>query len=183
MGSDQFWNSTSIEPKRQHKWLVYLHNSNIPSYVARKVDKPSFSINEQQHKYFGHTFKYPGQVTWDDITMTLVDPIDPNVSDKLQEVLINSGYRTPDNRTNNALYTVSKDSSVKALGPIVRIEQYGTQPGLGAASGEPYLIEAWQVFNPWIKDVKFGELTYEDDGIVTVDLTIAFDWAKLVDVK
>jgi hypothetical protein len=103
MGSDQFWNSTSIEPKRQHKWLVYLHNSNIPSYVARKVDKPSFSINEQQHKYFGHTFKYPGQVTWDDITMTLVDPIDPNVSDKLQEVLINSGYRTPDNRTNNAL--------------------------------------------------------------------------------
>ena len=166
-----FWNQTTLEPKRSHRWLVYFSNANIPSYVAKKVDKPSFEINQSEHKYFGHTFKYPGQVTWNDVTVSLVDPINPDASDALMNVLKRAGYDSPDVRTNDALYTVSKADAVAALGQTIKIEQYG--------SGDPDTpVETWKLWNPWIKDVKFGELSYDDDGNVEIQLTIAYDWAE-----
>ena len=95
MAPNQFWNSSALEPKRQHRWLVTFGSNisaELPSYIARSVDKPSFEINEAQHKYFGHTFKYPGQVTWNDVSMTLVDPVAPDATAALYKAL--GGFAT-----------------------------------------------------------------------------------------
>jgi len=180
MAPNQFWNSSALEPKRQHRWLITFGSgisAQLPSYIARSVDKPSFEINEAQHKYFGHTFKYPGQVTWNDVSMTLVDPVNPDATKALYDALNAAGYEVPEVSVGDALYTVSKQAAVNAIGPIITIEQLTTAP----ASGDPEVIEKWQLWNPWIKNVEFGNLSYEGDDVLEISLTLAYDFAKRSD--
>ena len=170
-----FWNKSSLEPKRQHRWTMHLNGvAGLESYVIKKVAKPSFTINESTHDYFGHKFYYPGQVSWETVEVTLVDPINPDASAALNQVLIASGYRTPETREGSLLATVSKAASVAALGPTVTINQYDSKP-----DGTNTVIETWQLHNPWIKEVKFGDLAYDSDEMVEISLTIRFDWATL----
>ena len=45
------------------------------------------------------------------------------------------------------------------------------------AEGAP--IESWVLHNAWLKSVEFGELTYEDEGLVEVSMTVRYDWATV----
>ena len=166
-----FWNDKSLEPKRKHRWLMTI--SDIPAFVIKTTSKPSFSINETEHNYFGHRFYYPGMVTWNEVTLTLVDPIDPDTSDRVLDVLRRSGYLSPDVQDSNMLHTISKEESVAALGSIVKIKQVEHR------GGENAVVEEWELWNPWIKEAKFGDLDYSDDGLVEVELTLRYDWAKI----
>jgi len=38
-------------------------------------------------------------------------------------------------------------------------------------------VETWTLHNPQIKSVNWGELSYEDDGLVEYSLDISYDWA------
>jgi len=163
----KFWNSHALEPKRQHRWLLRLGH-NLPAYAIKTADKPSFTINETEHAYFGHKFFYPGTVTWNEITVTFVDPINPDVSDRLMSLLKKAGYQDPSvgNTGTPQLPTVSKSKAV--LNNVV-MTQYGVD--------REKKVETWSLKNAWIKDVKFGTLDYSSDELVEVELTLRFDWA------
>jgi len=166
-----FWNQSTLEPKRKHRWLLYLRNSQIPSYAVKVTDKPSFTINETEHQFFGHKFFYPGSVEWESISVTLLDPIHDDTSKALMSVLERSGYRSPTEHDGDMLYTVSKADSVKALGPTIKLEQ------VTGIDKKNKVVEVWELHNPWVKDVKFGDLDYALDDMVEVTMTIRFDWA------
>jgi len=170
-----FWANSTLEPKRKHRFLLFFNNVDLPQYVIKSTDKPSFSINTTTHNYFGHQFHYPGQVVWEPINVTLVDPISPDSSTALNEILRKSGYGTPDEATGDKsiLPTVSKANAVSALGGKVIIRQYDVE-GLNT---EP--VESWELWNPWIESVNYGSLDYESDEMLEISLTIRFDWAKL----
>tara|TARA_Y100000593_G_scaffold48500_1_gene91601 strand:- start:1710 stop:2243 length:534 start_codon:yes stop_codon:yes gene_type:complete len=168
---NQFWNSSQLEPKRQHRWLLQL-GKGLRSYTVKTTDKPSFTINESEHDFFGHKFFYPGAVSWNEISVTLVDPVDPDQSSALVQILENAGYATPDaagDISNPMMATVSKGKAVQALGPKINLMQYGVDRG--------DVIETWTLHNPWIKDVNFGSLDYGSDDLVEIELTIRYDWA------
>ena len=40
-------------------------------------------------------------------------------------------------------------------------------------------IETWNLHNFIIKSVAFGDLSYDDDGLVEITMNIAYDWAEL----
>lgn len=40
-------------------------------------------------------------------------------------------------------------------------------------------MERWELYNPIITDVSYGELNYDQDGINNITLTVVYDWAKL----
>jgi hypothetical protein len=40
-------------------------------------------------------------------------------------------------------------------------------------------MQGWILYQPLIKDVSFGQLDYSNDELITIDLTIAYDHAKL----
>ena len=170
-----FWNNSTLEPKRKHRWLVYLNNANIPSYIATKVDKPSFKINEMEHKYFGHSFFYPGHVSWETISLTLIDPIDEDASFALMSLLRRAGYASPEGSADNTLPTVAKADFVAALGNSIRIEQ--------VSGADNRLVETWVLHNPWITDCKFGDLDHGSDDLVEITLTLRYDWATMVDAR
>jgi hypothetical protein len=140
---------------------------------VKLVNKPSFAVAETEHAYFGHKFYYPGMLSWNEVSITLVDPIDEDSTGAIQDVLFNAGYRPPDDLedTSGRLYTLSKAESVDALGPIIKLEQVQSVKHGNVA------VEHWKLHNPWIKDVKYGDLDYTSTDLVEITMTIRYDWA------
>ena len=179
-----FWGAQGgaiVDPKRSFRWLVYFGNNvdkkkkvGLRPWYAKTAKKPSFTVGETQHQFLNHTFWYPGRVVWNDIDITLVDPAgQDDSSGALMRVLDGMGYKTPINDY-SASKTITKSEAVKAIGGQVFLTQLGTD------ADNP--LETWTLVNPWVKDVQFGDLSYEDENMVTITLTLKYDYATL-DIK
>ena len=176
-----FWSETiTADPKRQHRWMVSMGAAGISGqiqWIAKKVTKPKITVSSAEHKFLNHTFYYPGNVTYDPITLTLVDPANPHSSEAMFLLLQDSGYVLPDQITDainvgnpSMASTVSKRSGVSAMSGM-KITQM---------DGDGTAIEVITLQNPWLESVDFGgELSYESDGLVEIALTIRFDFFKL----
>jgi len=67
--------SPQAEPKRKYEFILRL--ADIPVAVIVSTNRPKMTISDAaNHKFLVHTFKFPGQVTWNDITIKLVDLVD-----------------------------------------------------------------------------------------------------------
>jgi hypothetical protein len=169
-----FWSSATVEPKRQYRWEFSIGAAGFFRWMIKSVDKPVATIGTTEHKYFGHVYKYPGNTTWNDINITLIDPASPDAVNALANILYQSGYKPP--TTNAFLPTMmSKKSITNKIGEI-KIRQIGP-----ASDGiSPITLEEWTLHNPIIKSADFGgNLSYENEGLIEVKMTVAYDWAKL----
>lgn len=166
-----FWADAVTEPKRAYRWVMNFRG--IDQWVMKKVTKPNFTVSEAEHAFLNYKFYYPGRVEWNDITCTLVDPISPDASATLMKLLKDSGYVYPDNIDMDGPVTISKKKSIGAVGGSIFIKQID-------ADGQG-IIEAWELKNPWIKSINFGDLSYEDDAIVEIEVGLRYDWARLID--
>ena len=144
-------------------------------WFAKKIDKPTFSLSESEHKYLMHSYYFPGKLTWNEITATVVDPSDPDVITTLAGAFEASGYQVPgvpaapSTSPNIHLETVGKSKSVGALG-VVNIFQLD-------ADGQ--VVEHWKLNQAWIKEVKASALDYDSEDLSTIDIVIRYDWAQL----
>ena len=172
--SNNFWNVSSVEPKRSFKFLLYFDG--MPQFVAKSVTKPSFTISTTPHNFLQHQFNFPGKVTWNPINITIVDPIQPDSAQSLYNIIKAAGYVLPSDvaATDAGKKTLSKADMVSSLGNQIQIDQIG--PG-GAAD----VKERWRVNNPLITSVTFGDLSYENDSILNITIGITYDWATLND--
>lgn len=174
--SNSFWANAALEPKRAFRFLLEL--SPLESYIITKVNRPSFEIGESEHKFINHTFYYPGRVTWNEITFTMVDPSIPDSTGILMKMLMASGYRFPTN--NQVTRSISKADAVSTVGTCaIKVLGPGPQGVTGIASNEAKILETWNLKNPWIKSVSMGDLDYGSDDIITMDVTLRYDWAAL----
>ena len=176
-----FWTDIRTEPKRSFRYLFYLIGASgeFEPYTVQTVKKPSFTIEGQvQAKYIQHTFKYPGRVMWQDVTVTLIDPrgagkVDPSDSaGTLYSVLLGAGYSIPAVETASRT-SISKVNSANALGtPFLREID---------AQGAP--ISEWTLKNAYLTNVDFGQLSYNEDSLVTYTLTISYDYATYMQIS
>jgi len=166
MPRESFWSDHNVEPKRAYRFILLIDG--LPQWIIKDVTKPKFDIEVTEHKYLNHTFKFPATQKFEDITVTLVDPVAPDASHRLMTALFDSGYRYPENR--DVRMTLSKSRAVHALGNVA-IQQIG-------ADGET--IEEWTLVNGWIKSVDFGKLAYAENEMVNISLTIAYDYPRMV---
>jgi hypothetical protein len=180
-----FWNDANLEPKRSFRFLVSLQpgGGDDLQFAVKSTDKPSFSIGEISHSFFNHTFYYPGKVTWNTVSITLVDAVKPGSTELLYKYLASIGYATPVNFNSAIGETITKKSAVSSLG-AVRITELGTNPNnLGASGLSPeqarvsYKVGEWTLHNPFITEVNFGSHSYDDEEMVEVTLTLRYDWA------
>ena len=178
-----FWTSALSEPKRSHRFLLHFPaltdldgRFSYQSYLAKDVTKPSYQVSSTPHKFLGNTYHYPGSVTWQPISANIINAVNPDGNKLLYDALIKSGYLLPPTQQevydnpSQAPGTVNKDMAVKALGNVV-IQELN---GLGGLVGE------WTLQNAFITDAKFGDLSYENDNLINVSLTMQYDWAEYV---
>jgi hypothetical protein len=163
--SNTFWSSNALDPKRSYRWILALNE--IPTYVVKTSGKPQFTIESIQHQFVAHTFYYPGRIQWQELQVTLVDPVYPDASSLLIKTLQASGYALP-GTMNDAKRSFSKKDAVAALGT----------PSIQQIDANGKTIEKWTLWNPWLSAVNFGELSYENDAMVNVQITFRYDWAE-----
>ena len=160
-----FWTDPTTEPKRAYRWIMLI--GGIPQWLLKKTGKPSFTVSKTTHKYINHSFHYPGKVEWQPISVTLADPVNPDASKTMTNILQASGYHLPTDPDD--ISTISKAGAIAALG-AVKIIQVG-------AEGET--VEEWSLRNAWVSDAKFGELDYDSDEMTNVEIELTYDYAEL----
>ena len=164
-----FWtDAQNKDPKRAYRFIVNLGNMpNGAQWYAKAVKKPAITITEVDHSFLNHKFYYPGRAEWDTVEVTLVDPVSPDAAANTAAILQASGYTPPIDVTSTT--TISKQDAVNALGGVI-IQQIDSD-------GAP--METWTLWNPFITGVTYGDLSYEEDSLTEVTITIRYDWAVL----
>lgn len=172
--SENFGDGTGLnDPKRNFRFTVEFQGISAAQggaklWYAKSATKPSFAINAAEHKYLNHTFYYPGNVTWNDVTVTMVDPQDPDMAATLSAIIEAAGYSPPTDADD--LASISKAKSASALGTVL-ITQLD-------ADGNP--LETWTLWNSFLTEVKYGDsLEYGNDDLTELSVTIKYDWARL----
>jgi len=163
---------TLNDPKRKFRFIVEFQGIQSPQggailWYAKTVEKPSFTIASAEHKYLNHTFYYPGSVTWNEVGLTLVDPVSPDMTATFSDIITAGGYNPPTN--GNSLSTMTKAKATSALGAVY-VQQL---------NGDGIAIETWTLWNAFISDIKFGDLAYGDDELNELSVTLKYDWARV----
>jgi len=180
MANYNHWANPNNEPKRSHNWVLTMSGDDVaviePAFLV-SANKPKGKISVTEHQFLNHTFKFPGRMAWDPITVVLIDSITDgglmDLSSRLLGVMQESGYMYPDSQedTANGLTVISKRDAVKALGAVTI--KY-LQDGVG--------ISEWELMNAWIADYDFGDLDYGNEDLVKISLTLQFDWPVKLDI-
>lgn len=190
-----FFTEKTLNPKRKFRWVVDIGTGNdtnsILRVAAKSVQKPNYTLETTQHKFLNHQFNYPNRVIWQPIDITFVDHLGrggTSVSSRLYALLLSSGYQIPANPFNCEL-SPTKNRAVGALGSV-KIVQLSGDAGRarftvdeidGRAPGAPQrsdVIETWTLGNAFISKVTFGDLSYDDDGLVEIQCTFTYDYAE-----
>lgn len=175
-----FWSDAGLEPKRKHKFLVFV--GSLPAILAKSVNKPNADITVGEHKFLGNTYKFPGGIKWNDVTVTFVDTENDQIIQQLHGlngILEQGGLQDPVAKGNalnggtESIRMFDKSGVVSALkaggGVIIQqIDELGSK------------VEEWTLYNAWISKIDLGEVSYENDNQLSeYKLTITYDWAKL----
>lgn len=149
-------------------------------FNAKSADRPKVSIEKKEYQLINHKYKYPGIVTWDSVNVTIVDFLNSESLDSksIWELLKQSGYQVPDGSDGEVtgyelLTTPAKNlfaSGTFKAQPvrIVTIDHNGDD------------VETWELYNPILTKVDWGNHEYGMDEAVEITLTIDYDYAKLV---
>ena len=177
-----FWTSPLSEPKRKHRFILRipdlivpdgpLRGQSFPEYLAKSVTKPSYTIGTTDHKFLGNTYYYPGAVTWNEVTATIVNSTTPDGNELLYSALQQMGYLKPDIQEdifsdNLDPSTPNKAAALQAIGQVQFEELSGTGGTLGT----------WKLQNAFITNVTFGDLDYADEALLDITIQLRYDWA------
>ena len=177
-----FWNDTqNSEPKRNYRFLIQLQGmgSNDVLWYAKASGLPNYTVTNVAHSFLDNEFYFPGRVQWQEITMTLVDPISIGAVRSTNQMLIRSGYNipgsAPDANTEQAK-TISKNKMSQAA---VDGNPGGLQGiTISVLNAEGAAVEVWTLKNPLITSAKFGDLDYTNDELKTIEIGLKYDWAE-----
>jgi len=175
-----FWSAAQVaDPKRSFRWVVEMGFdglSNHIAYICSKVSKPKMQIAEGEHKFLNHTFYYPGSVSYEKVSLTMVDPANPHSTELLYNLLQDAGYQLPSGiqddvgANSTSASTISKRLATRTLGRVVIV----------MLDGEGNRIEDTVLNNAWISSVDFGgDLDYESENLMPITIELRYDWFTL----
>jgi hypothetical protein len=198
------WTEASLEPKRKFRYLVTFSGAELKDFqfLAQTCDRPGIKIGSSEHKYFDKSFFHPGRVSWDPnpLSIKLVDiqkspgaegsKTDTNIS--LLKTFMKAGLSGLIGQTTGAVQTVGKKAAVSSLGTVkitvfnsdVDKLPFGTgenalaTPGISPSSADA-IAEQWELKNAWLESFKPDALDYGAEDILTVTMTVRYDWAQL----
>jgi hypothetical protein len=67
---------TAFEPKLQNRFIMYIDG--IPAYTIKGISGLGFSQDEIKLNHINVYRKVKGKLNWNDVTLTLFDPITPS---------------------------------------------------------------------------------------------------------
>lgn len=148
---------TRFEPKLTNRFIMYLEG--IPAYIIKAVARPQVQFGEIVLDHINVKQKIKGKADWQDITITLYDPIIPSGAQAVME-WIRLEHESVTGRDGYADW-YKKDVTINILGPL----------------GDK--IEEWTLKGAFVQSANFGDMAWENDGAVNISVTLKYDFAIL----
>ena len=174
-----FWTqSPAKDPKRAFRFKIQFGQSGLLWY-AKTAQRPTLSFSEATHSYLNHTYYWPGRAEWSEVSISFIDPVDPDLSGGLIKALSDAGYRIPGGTDTSDLTSISKASATQSLGDsgdsndiqCFMIDEEGNE------------LESWTLKHAWIKSVDFSDLDYSSDEMSEVTVNFRYDWAQYETIR
>ena len=157
-----FWSTTDkndmLEPVRTFRFKF--HESE-DWWWAKSVSKPTFEISSEEYTLINHTYKFPGTTKWQDVTIKIIDYVKGGRSSevwKIYDFLKQAGYN-PEGRGEDGM----SKAKMQRTYMIYQLDADGN------------ILERWTLYNAFIKNVEFSELSYDSDDISDIKITVAYD--------
>ena len=148
---------TNFEPKMKNRYVMEIDG--IPSYMVKAAARPSINFEPIVLDHINIKRKLQGKGDWQDITITLYDPIVPSGAQSVME-WVRLGHESITGRRGYADF-YKKDITFYMLGPV----------------GDK--IEQWTIKGAFINSANFGDLSFDSNEPATVELTLSYDYAIL----
>jgi len=148
---------TNFEPKMKNRYVMEIDQ--IPSYLVKAANRPTIQFETITLDHINVKRKLKGKGEWQDITITLFDPIVPSGAQYVMD-WIRLGHESITGRDGYADF-YKKDINFYMLGPV----------------GDK--IEQWTLKGAFISQANFGDLSFDSNEVATIELTLSYDYAIL----
>ena len=148
---------TNFEPKMKNRFVMQIEG--IDSYLVKAAQRPTITFEPVVLDHINVKRKLKGKGEWQDITITLYDPIVPSGAQKVME-WVRLSHESITGRDGYADF-YKKDLDFYMLGPV----------------GDK--IEQWKIKGAFILSANFGDVAFDSNEPATIELTIAYDYAIL----
>jgi len=147
----------NFEPKLGNRFIMEING--IESYIIKTANRPTFTSEVVELDHINVKRKIKGKSTWDDVTITLYDPIVPSGAQQVMEWIRSSHEALTGRDGYNTFY--KRDVTFYLLGPV----------------GDK--IEQWTLKGAFINQANFGELDWASNDPVSIELQLSYDYAIL----
>jgi len=148
---------TNFEPKMGNRWIMEIDG--IPSYMIKTASRPSISFETVVMDHINIKRKLQGKGEWQDITISLHDPIVPSGAQAVMEWVRLSHESITGRRGYADFY--KKDIDIYMLGPVLD------------------KVEHWKIKGAFIVSANFSDLDWASNDPANIELTLAMDYCIL----
>jgi hypothetical protein len=143
----------AFEPKMANRFILYADG--LPAYVVKGVARPSLTQDAKVLNHINVQRYVKGRSVWGAISMTLFDPIVPSSAQSVME-WVRLHHESVTGRDGYADF-YKKDITINVLGPV----------------GDK--VEEWILKGCIITQATFGELSFDTDDPMQVEVTVQPD--------
>jgi len=150
---------TNFEPKMKNRYVMEFGEVGLPAYLVKAANRPTIQFEVVTLDHINVKRKLKGKGEWQDITITLYDPIVPSAAQGVME-WVRLSHESITGRDGYAEF-YKKDIDFYMLGPV----------------GDK--IEQWKIKGAFINQANFGDVAFDSNEPATIELTLSYDYAIL----
>ena len=149
---------TAFEPKVQNRFIMYVDG--IPTYIIKGITGLCFEQGEIIMNHINIYRKIKGKLRWNDVTLTLFDPITPSGAQAVME-WVRLHHESVTGRDGYSDF-YKKDVVIDIVGPVGDI------------------VSEWVLKGAFVKNAAFGDLNFDNDTAAqNITLTLGMDYCVL----
>ena len=149
---------TAFEPKQANRFILYMDG--MPSYIIKGVSAVTLNQGVVTLNHINVERKIKGKSIWQDVTLTLFDPITPSGAQATME-WVRLHHESVTGRDGYSDF-YKKDLTINVLGPVGDI------------------VSEWILKGAFITSTNFGEYSWDSvDTAINLQITVAIDYAVL----
>jgi hypothetical protein len=168
LASDQSASTQGLlMPKLKYRFRVVFENLGVSTprtELTKQVidfNRPQVSFADIDIPIYNSTVKLAGKHSWGDVSVNLRDDANGNVAKLLGEQL---------QKQFDFMEQASASSGIDY--------KFTTRCEIldgGNGAHEPQVLETWELYGCYLKDVNYQQLAYADSAPVTISMTLRFD--------
>ena len=148
---------TNFEPKMKNRFIMNIDG--IDSYLIKTANRPTIQFEAVTLDHINVKRKLKGKGEWQDVEITLYDPIVPSGAQQVME-WVRTSHESLTGRDGYADF-YKKDVNFFMLGPV----------------GDK--IEQWTLKGAFITSAAFNDLDWASNDPAEITLTLSYDYAIL----